>query len=43
MRLFVQDHKDFEVCFFETQRLDDNRRDPHPEEEQGSDAFSNAR
>ena len=26
MLLFAQDHKDFEICCFEAQRLDDNQR-----------------
>ena len=43
MLLFAQDHKDFEICCFEAQQLDDNRRGSSSIEEPKSDDSSNAR
>ena len=43
MMLFAQDHKDFEICCFEAQRIDDNRRGRSSVEEHKSDDSSNVR
>ena len=43
MLLFSQDHKDFEICCFKAQRLDDNRRGRSSLEAHKSDDLSNAR
>ena len=41
MMLFAQDHKDFEICCFEAQRIDDNQRGRSSIEEQKLDDSSN--
>ena len=42
MLLFAQDHKDFEICCFKAQRLDDNRQGRSLVEEHKLDDSSNA-